>query len=478
LATTVDSAVLDEVFGPGEGDTPEDRAAGSSRVFVRSLSQLAEDSPAAMGRRLTAAEALDAYGLDVLREVASEGSALLCASPGAAGRLVAERRRLLQLAPRQVVNKAGVSPEALERLEAGHRVPVRQAERIARALGLDERTLSWKAEAPAENDRVAVRLRTIGEQDVRMTPQTVAAIAEASWVAATQLRLQHKLGIRPRPHGIEQSDDYGAPGWPAFRVGYRLAAEARQALGLGETDPLASLRELTENGLGIPLIQAEMGDGVAGATIAIGQHRAIILNLNGDNRSVFVRRSTVTHELGHLLFDPAGRLETLRVDEYEHIHGQHLGNDRIEQRANAFGVEFMAPQAAVIGVFDRAGTDQRQGLLDVINEFGISHTAASYQIWNGKERGIPIESLRLPPRQQPDRQRWEALEAYTIDYHPLERIKKSRAGKFSAVVLRAAQENLISWDTAAEMLECDEDTLRENEHTIKEMFPKVWPRSC
>jgi hypothetical protein len=85
----------------------------------------------------------------------------------------------------------------------------------------------------------------------------------------------------------------------------------------------------------------------------------------------------------------------------------------------------------------------------VVNHFGICHTAARHQIWYATERQIPLESLQAGPGRRPD-ERWQATEAFTFDYHPLPRIRSSRAGRFGALVLGAAEERLISWDTAAE----------------------------
>lgn len=481
MVTEVVSGVLDAVFGHGPGDTPEERAVASSRTYVRSLSQIAEDTPRAKGRRLNAAEALETFGLDVLREVASEGAALICESPRAAGRLVSDRRNLLGLEIRHLLATAGVSAGAIEKLESYRWIPIRQAERIARALGLDERTMSWKSEAPAENERVAVRLRTIGDDDPRLTSHVVSVIAEASWVAAAQARLQEKLGLVPSPHGIEPSADYGAPGRPAFRCGYELASRARDELGLGRENPLEeSLRDLAESRLGIPVIQVEMGDEIAGATIDVGGNRAIILNLGGRNRNALVRRSTVAHELGHYLYDPPGNLETMRVDDYDQVADQAGRiHDPVEQRANAFGVEFIAPRSALAAHFRKEMADHNdapRALLALIDRFGVSHTAVRNQLQNALAGEVDPESLVLPRGGRPDADKWEAIEGYTVNYHPLERLRSSRAGRFSALVVRAARERHISWDTAAEMLECDEREIRNSADSIAELFPDVFSR--
>ncbi len=340
---SVDSHALDLVFGPGPGDSPAQRARHSDRMFVRSIDQLAEDSGSARGRRLTAREALEAYGFEKLLEAASEGSALLSASRDALGRVLRDRRTQLGLEVARVASRANVDPSVVEAAEQSKRVPIRECERIARALGLDERYLSARGE-PEGNNRVAVRLRTIGRENPRMTQAAASAISEASWVAMTQIRLEEALGLRPGPLGIEHSSNYGTVAFPAFRWGYTLAGDARHALGLGMA-PVLSLREFTEERLGLPIVQSELGESIAGVTVEVEGRRAIVVNLDGKNRHVFVRRATIAHELGHLLYDPPHSLNWLRVDDYRDLETPfEMLFDPVEQRANAFAAEFLAPQ--------------------------------------------------------------------------------------------------------------------------------------
>jgi Zn-dependent peptidase ImmA (M78 family) len=333
---------------------------------------------------------------------------------------------------------------------------------------LDERFVSVRPE-PEGNERIAVRLRTIGQEDSRLGQGTVSALAEAAWVAMTQIRLEHELGLPVVRTGIDRSSNYGTPDFPAYQWGYRLAADARAKLGLG-TQPIDSVRVLAEDRLGLPVIQAELGDSIAGVTIEAADRRAIVVNLSGNNRHVFVRRATIAHELGHLLYDPPVRLNTLRVDAYSDLNlpSEQL-RDPVEQRANAFAVEFLAPQGAALSHF-RGGHSDRLGA--VMDRFGLSFTAARYHLWNALDRRIPLAELSS---NRPDSTlEWEARETYTIDYHPIRDLRPSRAGRFSAVVVRAAQEGLVSWDTAAEWLETTEDEIQRTIRYMQELFPAVW----
>ena len=303
-----------------------------------------------------------------------------------------------------------------------------------------------------------------------MTGSVVSALAEAAWVAMRQVQLEDRLGLRPEPHGIEVNPSYGDPGFPAYEWGYHLARQTREILGLGDRR-IPSMRELTEQRLGFPVIQCELGSQVAGATIDVGEgRRAVVVNISGGNRHAYVRRATIAHELGHLLYDPPRELNSLRVDAYADL--ERPANDvpdRVEQRANAFAVELIAPQSAAVQEHLAHGTNQ---LDEVVHEYGISFTAARYQIWNGLERAVPLDDLTVERDRPLDH--WEAAEAFTVDYHPVRRIRPSRAGRFSALVVRAAQEAHISWDTAREWLEADEPDMERAKRMLPDLFPTVF----
>lgn len=470
----VDPRTLDRVFGPGTGDTPEARARFSKVCFVRGLDQLGEDVPQAKGRRLTASEALEAYGFDALLEVASEGSALLAQSADAAGLPLRTRRSELGLDVRTVANRAATSVDELEACESSRRLPLRTYEKIARALGLDERSVAVDR-VPKGNERLTVRLRRIGDDSGPLGQVTVAALAEAGWVAMTQARLAAKLGFEMERHGLERSPNFGSPGFPAYEWGYRLATETRNALTLSPEEPIASMRELIEDRFQIPLIQCDLGDAVAGATLETGAGRAIVVNLSGENRSVFVLRTTMAHELGHVIFDPVDKLDALRVDSYDDLgRSREQIRDHVEQRANAFAVEFLAPGEAVLAAFQES-----RDLTATVGRFGLGPTPTRHQLRNASRGTVHADQLRVAPPGSEEWRRfasWEGAELLAVlHFHPIEGIRPSRAGRFSAYVLRAAEEGFISWDTAAVWLETSEATARAARDGLRELFPSVWP---
>lgn len=469
---TEDPHLLNLVFGLGEGATPEARAQTSTHRFVRGLDLLTlEESPKARGRRLTAREALEAYGFDKLVEAATDGSAILCESTEAAGRALRERREQLGLTERQVASQTHLTPELIVGLEEGRRRPVREYEKVARAIGLDERMLSYRTGADG-NRSVAVRLRDLRDEKTALTPSVVAALAEAAWVAMTQIRIESGLQLPVEGNMFGEDPFYGRAGHPAYKVGYDLADAFRTKLGLGG-NPIPSMRALVEQKLHIPVIQADLGRCVAGATVEINGRRAIVVNLSGRNQNVFIRRSTVAHELCHLLFDPRDRLRDLRVDEYDDLERREDQiTDPVEQRANAFSVQVLAPRLTALRLYRDATSSDPLG--QVLDHFGISFTAARYQIWNAMQRGAPLESINTDSRAPAPE--WEGREAYTTTYHPIRELADhpERAGRFSALVVRAADTGIISWDTAGEWLLAGEEEVRRSAPAIRELYPDLF----
>jgi hypothetical protein len=107
-----------------------------------------------------------------------------------------------------------------------------------------------------------------------------------------------------------------------------------------------------------------------------------------------------------------------------------------------------------------------------MHHFGVSFTAARYQIWNGLNRRIGLESLTTDDTRARDE--WTAAESFTVDYHPIPNIRPSRAGRFSALVIRAEREGLISSDTAKEWLEADDTELEACRRVLPQLFPAVF----
>src|SRR5262249_42863769 len=275
----------------------------------------------------------------------------------------------------------------------GNRIPIRDLERIAIALGLDERLIGVTPGAGGDQ-RLGARLKRVGTVDAAFSAAMVSTFAEAAWVIRTESRLRALLGWRSSVlDRFEPDTFYGSRSFPTWEYGYLLADRARNALNIERGDTIRPLWHLVFQ-MGLPLVQASLPDRIAGATIAAGGHRGIVVNTIGQNTNVWVRRSTIAHELGHLLWDPDDRLMSVHVDEYSAITAIENVRDDVEARTNAFAIEFLAPKRDAELIFRTSSTDE-SGLRQIMERFGVSFTAARYHVWNACERSFHRESLQV-----------------------------------------------------------------------------------
>jgi len=236
------------------------------------------------------------------------------------------------------------------------------------------------------------------------------------------------------------------------------------------------MRELVEDRLCIPVIQAELPQGaIAGATIAVADRdrtlRGIVLNLKGDNKNPLVRRATIAHEIAHLLFDPDEYLDTVRVDTYQGLSfvPQKSSNPmdsedyRIEQRANSFAISFLAPIEEVrnLASYPLSSED----VSSVVSKFGISVTAASFHVANAN-----YQHGDYPQDVAPDSgEDWKGLENFAVDYFPIPSTPVTRRGRFARLVVEAYDKGLISVESAAEYLCCTTDEFASQSSMIGSM---------
>lgn len=428
--------------------------------FVRGKYQLARWEPGspATGRRLTEHEVRAAYGDEFLAELDAEPSAVLLTSEGAIERAIASRRRELGVDRDAVARAAGVSRELIARSETdAHSLSLRDIEQVAFTLGLDPMRLSIDEHAGADPD-LGMRLRVLetaadADASVHLTPRAALRFAEAASIITTQLRLQEWLGKSAEASSVESSSDYGPPAW---RAGYGLAAWARSQLGLGQR-PIESMRDLVEGRLGLPVIQVRLPLAIAGATVSAHDRRGIVINTAGPNTNVWVRRATLAHEIGHILFDPEDRLSPVRVDPYEQLDRNAEGGqfpDEVEQRANAFAIELLAPREAVKRLAPDVASVSAAQVASVMSAFGIGRAAARYHVENAWWRQAVVPPESAISAQPTDEQR--AAENFALDYFPIDNVPDQRRGRFAVLTAEAVDAGLITPDTAAQYLRCTE----------------------
>lgn len=456
-----DKKSFDTVFGhESVGDSVEERARTSNREFVRSQVQIALANDRATGRKLSAREALDNFGPNILLELSHKNAVPLILKEGEPGKTIRSRRGEMSLSVEELARVAEVDVEKLIQFENGcSTLPFRDIERLSRSLVLDESVIGYQPGSggdPQLSVRFKEFFRGAGDGKGFLSSALILRLSEAAWIVKKQLSLQSKLGAHQldaiRELGIKPSNDYK---YPAYKKGYSLAAETRRLLGLNEVEPIHSLSELVEKKLCIPVVQSDFSKRFAGATVAPSDTgRGIILNTNGLNSNVWVRRTTLAHELGHLLWDPDHRLNKLVVDEYDDFnrpadsHGS--SHDEVESRANAFAAEFLAPSDGVKEVF-KAHTKPEEGIRAVMEHFGVGFITARWQVINSKLLCVDDKISTLDWSHSDD---WVVNEEAFLSYSPVASIPESRRGRFAEIVITCAKEKIISDDSAAFCLSC------------------------
>ncbi|NEV77828.1 ImmA/IrrE family metallo-endopeptidase [Rhodopseudomonas sp. BR0C11] len=464
------SSELDRVFGPeSTGDTEELRASSSRKTYVRSQLQIAEDNDRAKGLKLTAREAHWLYGWEILAKVAEDGTAPLISLPNEPAATLVARREALNLSQRHVAQAAGVDESVVNEAERPGKVsPIRDLVKIAQVLALNEYLLGYLRGAGGDK-ALGVRLREMNRADAQGFSETdVLKLSQAAWVIAAQSDLLKLLSSAQEMVRSQFKFDENYS-YPTYERGFALARKARSLLGIPPKQPIHSIRQILEQTLGIPVIQDRLAERFAGATIANGRDRGIVVNERGQNSNVWVRRMTIAHELGHLLWDADTRLNKLRVDRYEGLEASFAAdvehqksNDATEIRANAFAVAFLAPPEALKELSRRTSSDHSL-LATVMQQFGISATAAKYHLRNVTKRDV----LRIQNQQLPSpSDEWKADENLSVDFFPLRETTISRRGAFAGLVARAFEKGLISEDTAAAHLQTTVERFREQLKSI------------
>lgn len=301
MNTTPNGYALPAIFGDNvKGSHLPEIARNSKKLFVRSQDGLAQYSPEATGRILTAWEAFDRFGIEKLEEVLEYSSAIIACRREEPSFSISQQMESLGIEKQELSELAGVSQEALDRMLSPYkRSSIHSIEAVARVLGLNEDTIVFKPGADRDSN-LALRLKNFRTDIANLSLKTLKTFLEASWIIQKQAKLQKWLYSEEASCRFEPDSNYGGHHYPAYLHGYYLAQQTRQQLGLGNR-PIPSLRHLCESTLKIPLIHGEFDSRIAGATLSINGMRGILVNTKGNNGNVWVRRFTIAHELGHLL---------------------------------------------------------------------------------------------------------------------------------------------------------------------------------
>ncbi|MBD8906061.1 helix-turn-helix domain-containing protein [Methylorubrum zatmanii] len=137
MIENADPFELDDVFGPGPGETPAERARQSSHRFVRCHTAIAHDSPDAGGLKISAQQAYEAFGWEILRQIPDRLSVGIVRRGCQAKEILPKARAAAGLSREDIAARSGVSLDDIVIVEDGRRsMPMAILVKLAETLGL------------------------------------------------------------------------------------------------------------------------------------------------------------------------------------------------------------------------------------------------------------------------------------------------------------------------------------------------------
>ena len=153
-------------------------------------------------------------------------------------------------------------------------------------------------------------------------------------------------------------------------TGAKRAREARDALGLGATEPIPCILTTVEVDADTPVVLCRLPEAIAGC-VTPTDHGAIAW-VNGTQFPPR-RRFTLAHEFGHVR---CGHDGALTVESFETLSG--VTTDSREIQANAFAAEFLAPAEGVRDIV--AAEPTLETIVQIAARFGLSTIATLYRL--------------------------------------------------------------------------------------------------
>jgi Zn-dependent peptidase ImmA (M78 family) len=337
-------------------------------------------------------------------------------------------------------------------------------------LGLDTTNVSLIK----PNKKLAGRLKKITKSHVAIDQAVTLELADTAWVIKTQNELQKLLKGKNtlKWNEFNKDGDYGNSINPAWEKGHDLASLTRGKVGLDALSPIKSLLKLCEDVLEVPIVYFNLPNNIAAITVMNRDARGIVLN-STINKNVWIRRIHLAHELEHFLYDNDNELNKIRPDTFDNMN-DNFDDDisdtgyYVEQRANAFAVEFLAPKNAV-KQFALENNLEYTDITQLLNYFGISFISACRHYWNVFHRQqFDIKEIRASVYEPSEQwQQNEVLNAFDI---PFLNIPINRRGHFVKMVVEANSKKLISDDTASMYLSISLDGFKAKKNQLFNLF--------
>lgn len=293
-----------------------------------------------------------------------------------------------------VAAAVGIAVNDLRACEDGHGLSAPRIAQIAALYGFSEQDL---LDGALEDSAVSVLLR--GDPAAN---ELILHLGRFAAICHEQTVLEDLLGMsaRGRVAGFAPA---GIPTLPAHKQGEDLARRTRELLQLGIA-PIRSMSGLLLE-LGIRLVWTDrLSEDVYGLSLhdpTVGP--SVIANFNGRKQQWWTLRSTLAHELCHVLYDrvPAAPLG---------IASRRDQRGDVEQRANAFGVHFLAPRVGIQQLLmDRGARPYELDRTDVhavMMHFGFGKDAATWHLkhldWITESQRVSLVQKRYPTEPEDD----------------------------------------------------------------------------
>lgn len=298
--------------------------------------------------------------------------------------LAALRERMFGFSRAFVAREVQLDAKRLARIEGGDAPTVAELERLSELYGIDAGALS---ELPVEvSPEDGITALALLDEFKEVSPVTKRCLLSAARAARHVVELRALL-LRPRGYDALLARHHPAPprkGLPPYAQGASCARAWRREIGLSQR-PVRSTRDLVQNAFPeIAVLITDLGsDAISGVSFAdVARGPTIVLNSRGKNENPLVRRFSLLHELAHLLLD-ARRGEPLATISGFLIDAQL----DVEQRANAFAVRFLCPEAKLREVAEQATPEHAAD--ELLRRWGLHYGAAALYLRNVAGKDVP-----------------------------------------------------------------------------------------
>jgi len=363
------------------------------------------------------------------------------------GRQIRAARESLQLPALDVARMARMPPERLREIEAGAPPFTHELYALADVLAIEPGALvSGRLN---DSSRSVARFRAahgIQETTELLCAHDVRLLARAAELGRVGAYLCNALEMPPLGFSAARRPLAVRPQPEAWRQGYELGKEARRSL-FPEPGPILSVQQIIESfGIHVAFVSFEAGAVEAASLFEPGALPIVLLNKSIQRiKYRLARRAILAHELCHILHD--GGEQNLVT-----VVSRRLDDSPVEQRANGFAPNFVAPEGSV-AVRHR---EPRRIVTELGATWGLSFEGATWHAKNlqlisadvaerllaGSGRRIVGEAEFEPviPRTPPDQFGLPA------------RLTDLVTGYVAELTVRAFAEGIISRGRAAELL--------------------------